>query len=125
MSQHSQGRISVTLMSGPQDGRTLEWDRPGSEEGDMTLTIGRREGCDIPLDFDTQVSRLHARIVYTPATHTFYLEDAGSRNGTFVGNERLTGRVPLQPGTLFRVGRTWLRVDPPRSAPEETNLDEE
>ncbi len=68
---------------------------------------------------------LHAKIVYTPATRTFYLEAAASRNGTFLGSDRLNGRVPLQPGTLFRVGRTWLRVDPPRSAPEETNLDEE
>ena len=124
MSQHSQGRISVTLMSGPQDGKTLEWDRPGSTDGYMTLTIGRREGCDIALDFDTQVSRLHARIVYIPATRAFYLEDAGSRNGTFLGNDKLTARAPLQPGTLFRVGSTWMRIDPPRSAPEETNLDE-
>ena len=102
----------------------MEWDRPGSTDGDMTLTIGRREGCDIPLDFDTQVSRLHARIVYIPATRAFYLEDAGSRNGTFVGNDKLTTRTALQPGTLFRVGRTWMRIDPPRPAPEETNLDE-
>jgi hypothetical protein len=48
-------------------------------------------------------------------TRTFCLEDAGSRNGTFVGSDRLTGRV----------GRTWLRVDPPCAALEETSLDEE
>jgi pSer/pThr/pTyr-binding forkhead associated (FHA) protein len=114
----SRGRITVTLMSGPLDGKTLEWDRPEGD-GDMVLTIGRREGCDISLDYDTQVSRIHARLVYSPASRAFYLEDAGSRNGTFVGSARLTERTSLEPGTLFRVGRTWLRVDPRRSMPEE------
>ncbi len=120
MGQGLKGRIAVTLMSGPLDGKTLEWDRP-EDENEMVLTIGRREGCDIPLDYDTQVSRIHARLVYSPASQSFYLEDAGSRNGTFVGSNKLTERTLLQPGTLFRVGRTWLRVDPARSAPEETD----
>ncbi len=118
------GRITVTYMSGPQDGKTLEWDFP---EGDaeMALTIGRRENCDISLDYDSQVSRLHARLVYVPAPHGFFLEDAGSRNGTFVGSDKVIGRVPVKPGTLFRVGRTWLRLDPLRGAPEDTSrLDE-
>jgi pSer/pThr/pTyr-binding forkhead associated (FHA) protein len=116
----SRGRITITLMSGPLDGKTLEWDRPDSAN-EMVLTIGRREGCDISLDYDTQVSRVHARLVYSPESHTFFLEDAGSRNGTFVGSARLTERTSLEPGTLFRVGRTWLRVDPSRSLSEDTD----
>jgi hypothetical protein len=115
----SRGRIAVTLMSGPQDGKTLEWDRP-EDDADMVLTIGRREGCDISLDYDTQVSRIHARLVYSPGNQRFYLEDAGSRNGTFVGSARLTERAALEPGTLFRVGRTWMRIDPSRPMPEDT-----
>jgi pSer/pThr/pTyr-binding forkhead associated (FHA) protein len=121
---NAKGRITVTFMSGPLDGKTLEWDRPDGER-EMVLTIGRREGCDIPLDYDTQVSRLHARIVYEPVSQGFSLEDAGSRNGTYLGSDRLTGRTSLQPGMLFRVGRTWLRIDPFRAAPQEPNADEE
>src|SRR5439155_6808012 len=73
LNPRSRGRITVTLMSGPQDGKTLEWDRP-EDDSEMVLTIGRREGCDISLDYDTQVSRIHARLVYSPLNQRFYLE---------------------------------------------------
>jgi hypothetical protein len=48
---------------------------------------------------------------------TFWLEDGGSRNGTFIEKqeEPINGRVSLRPGTLFRIGRTWLRLDVPLS----------
>jgi pSer/pThr/pTyr-binding forkhead associated (FHA) protein len=108
-------RVYATYMSGPLDGKTLSWELPHDAD-ELILTIGRREGCDILLDYDSQVSRLHARVIYNLPTDTFYLEDAGSRNGTFLGNERLTQRIHLLPGTLFRVGRTWLRIDPPRES---------
>ncbi len=121
--QHK-GRITVTYMNGPQDGKTLEWDFPDGG-AEMALTIGRRENCDIALDYDSQVSRLHARLLYIPPTQAFFLEDAGSKNGTFLGGDRLSGRVPVKPGTLFRVGRTWLRLDPLHGAPEELSGNDE
>ena len=53
--------ISITYMSGPLDGKTLRFDQP--DVGDeLTLSLGRREGCDIHLSFDNQASRLHARL---------------------------------------------------------------
>jgi hypothetical protein len=117
-SKKGKGRITVTYMSGPLDGKTLEWDCPRDDsETALTITIGRRTGCDIMLDYDSQVSRLHARLVYEPTSRTIFLEDAGSRNGTFLGGDKLTTRRPMEPGTLFRIGRTWLRLDPLRSAP--------
>ena len=120
-SKKGKGRITVTYMSGPLDGKTLEWDCPQDDsESEMALTIGRRTGCDIMLDYDSQVSRLHARLVYEPTSQAFYLEDAGSRNGTFLGGDKLTTRTPMEPGALFRIGRTWLRLDPLRSAPDGT-----
>jgi pSer/pThr/pTyr-binding forkhead associated (FHA) protein len=120
--------ISITYMSGPLDGKKLTFEQPGIGE-EKTIAIGRREGCDIHLAFDNQVSRLHARLgcVSVPTTSsdtasmphvlTFWLEDGGSRNGTFVEKEEdpLQGRVSLRPGTLFRIGRTWLRLDIPLS----------
>jgi pSer/pThr/pTyr-binding forkhead associated (FHA) protein len=115
----------------------LNFEQPESGE-ERVLLIGRREGCDIHLHFDSQASRLHAKlgIVSVPVTATesvadpfmlsFWLEDGDSRNGTFVEREKnpVKGRVSLRPGTLFRVGRTWLRLEVPISY-EEPPLDSE
>jgi pSer/pThr/pTyr-binding forkhead associated (FHA) protein len=120
--------ISITYMSGPLDGKKLNFEQPMVGE-ERVITIGRREGCDIHIPFDNQVSRLHAKlgIVSVPTTSsdsvtnpfilTFWLEDGGSRNGTYIEKEDSTvyGRVSLRPGTLFRIGRTWLRLDVPFS----------
>jgi pSer/pThr/pTyr-binding forkhead associated (FHA) protein len=48
---------------------------------------------------------------------SFWLEDEGSRNGTFVEKDKepVRSRVNLRPGSLFRIGRTWLRLDVPLS----------
>ncbi len=129
-----QSDISVTFMSGPLDGKSLKF--PPPEVGkETTLVIGRREGCDIYLPFDHQVSRIHARLIYSAprleilenlsddypseSLLMFWLEDVDSRNGTFIEKDDapIVGRVSLRPGTLFRIGRTWLRVDPPLSPP--------
>jgi pSer/pThr/pTyr-binding forkhead associated (FHA) protein len=118
--------VSITYMSGPYDGKTLNFEQP--EPGDeRVLLIGRREGCDIHLNFDSQASRIHARLgcasvmvtasesVDNPFMLSFWLEDGESRNGTYIEREKqpIRGRTSLRPGTLFRVGRTWLRLDVP------------
>jgi hypothetical protein len=117
-----EGQIAITFMSGPYDGKTEVWEVPeGASE--TVLTIGRREGCDIMLDYDSQVSRIHARLVHDEASGAYYLEDMNSRNGTFIGQDRIRGRVLLPPGDLFRIGRTWMRVERPGSiAAEDDDL---
>jgi S1-C subfamily serine protease len=52
---------------------------------------------------DTSVSRVHAEIVLT-AEGTVVVRDAKSRNGTYVGNERLSGERPLAKGDHIRLG---------------------
>ncbi|MCC7451893.1 MAG: FHA domain-containing protein [Anaerolineae bacterium] len=121
MAQRSR-KIAITFMSGPLDGKTLEWDTP-ADDSELVLSIGRLKDCDILLDYDSQVSRLHAKVIYNPATPAYYVEDAGSRNGTFIGEDKLSGRAELSPGTLFRVGRTWMRIDPPRVLLEASDKD--
>ena len=98
--------IAIGVMSGPRDGDVLHMDAAP----DMVLIIGRREDSDICLSYDNQVSREHASIVYDG--QSFWLEDLRSTNGTFLGDTRITGRVEIRPGQLFRVGRTWLRLEP-------------
>jgi pSer/pThr/pTyr-binding forkhead associated (FHA) protein len=125
---HDSGKISVTFMSGPLDGKVLDFEQP--EEGEqMIITIGRRDSCDIHLPFDNQVSRLHARLGCAarpmntetdpplPMLLSFWIEDSGSRNGTYIekDSDPIKERVHLRPGTLFRIGRTWLRLDVPLS----------
>ena len=120
--------ISITYMSGPLDGKTQRFEQPDTGD-ELIINIGRREGCDIHLPFDNQVSRLHARLgclaspvtasdsVAEPYVLSFWLEDMRSRNGTYLEREKepLRGRTNLRPGTLFRIGRTWLRLDVPLS----------
>jgi len=108
-------RVTVMIMSGPDDGREYQFRRadgagsPGPN-GSWVLTLGRRDDCDLYLLFDTQVSRLHARLIGMPDGR-WLLEDSGSRNGTFVGKRRIDGQTELEPGVLFRIGRTWLRLE--------------
>ena len=125
--RRKRGEISITFMSGPLDGKTLIFDQP--EIGDQSvISIGRRDTCDIHLPFDNQVSRLHARLGCVassvsdsqsslPALLSFWLEDSNSRNGTYVEKDPdpLQERAHMRPGTLFRIGRTWLRLDVPLS----------
>lgn len=131
MKRRMKKELSITFMSGPQDGKKLSFEQPEPGE-ERVLHIGRREGCDLYLPFDNQVSRLHARLgcvsvsvtasesVTSPYVLTFWLEDAGSRNGTFVEREKdaVKERTSLRPGSLFRIGRTWMRLDVPLSYEE-------
>ncbi len=114
--------IAIGLMSGPQDGAVLNFETLLQGDADTAITIGRREGCDVCLNYDSQVSREHAIISYDGAH--FWLEDTGSTNGTFVGEDKINGRVEVQPGDLFRVGRTWLRIEPSVSFPS-SNIDDD
>src|SRR5690606_2913792 len=70
---------------------------------------------DLCLRNDTFVSRNHANLIWRDAG--WWLEDKDSTNGTFLENnndffidERVRGSVPIELGQLFRVGRTWLRI---------------
>jgi two-component system, cell cycle response regulator len=62
--------------------------------------IGRHPSCQIVID-DAGVSRKHARV--TLRNDEFWLEDLGSRNGTFIDGKRLE-RKHLQDGVLIQVG---------------------
>jgi DNA-binding winged helix-turn-helix (wHTH) protein len=53
------------------------------------------------------VSRHHAVIRVAGATAT--IEDCGSKNGTFVGDDRVEGRRELSAGDDIRLGQAWLR----------------
>src|SRR5208283_4875069 len=66
-----------------------------------TMEIGRDPQCDIPVN-NLIVSWRHARITRTP--EGTYVEDLGSRNGTYVGGLRVSGRVLVRPGQEIGLG---------------------
>lgn len=70
-------------------------------------TIGR-EHCDVILD-DGEVSRTHATVRLSGGSAT--IEDAGSRNGTFVNDKRIEGPAQLRVGDIVRIGGVEWRYD--------------
>jgi pSer/pThr/pTyr-binding forkhead associated (FHA) protein len=112
--------VSVTVMSGREDGRIFHLHL---ENGDSlasgivsTIHIGRSEDNEICLLYDTFVSRYHAYIHWKD--ERWWLEDNNSTNGTSVETtnqreETIKGKGPveIQPGQLFRIGRTWLCLE--------------
>lgn len=85
---------------GQQELRVLSPDRE-------RLTIGRRPDCDVPLSWDTEVSRAHALLERLGGQWTV-LDDGLSRNGTFVNGSRVYGRQPLHDRDRLCCGETAL-----------------
>jgi FHA domain-containing protein len=71
----------------------------------VQASVGRRETADLVLDWDEQVSRLHAQFERVEQDWTV-VDDGLSRNGTFVNGERLSGRRRLSDGDSLRFGAT-------------------
>ncbi|RRC95416.1 FHA domain-containing protein FhaB/FipA [Schaalia canis] len=71
------------------------------------ITIGRSPSSSLVLE-DEYASSRHARL--SPGEGGWWIEDLGSRNGTFVDDERLTEPRPLAPGTTVRIGQTTLEL---------------
>jgi pSer/pThr/pTyr-binding forkhead associated (FHA) protein len=90
------------------------------EEGISALWVGRGESADLRLDWDEEVSALHAQIEVVRDECTL-LDDGLSRNGSFVGGQRVDGRRRLRDGDALRFGRTAVLFRRPgEGAPEAT-----
>jgi len=94
----------------PRDAFLLTWDgvawsevirlRPG-----QTITIGRSTNNRVVID-DEACSRNHCEIFC--ASGVWRLRDPGSRNGTLLRGQRISGDVPLAGGDLICIGERWL-----------------
>jgi pSer/pThr/pTyr-binding forkhead associated (FHA) protein len=58
----------------------------------------------------TTVSRRHARVVVDADGVT--IEDLGSRNGTWLADQPLTGRAPVREGDAIRLGSARFTYRP-------------
>lgn len=86
------------------------------------LWVGRSPSADLHLEWDSEVSSLHAQLEM--ARHECTLVDDGlSRNGSFVNGERVSGRRHLRDGDTLRFGETLvLYRKPGEGGPDSTVL---
>jgi pSer/pThr/pTyr-binding forkhead associated (FHA) protein len=73
------------------------------------VNIGRGDYNDVVIS-DPSVSTMHAKLQRREAI--WILTDLGSTNGTFVEGERLTGEMPLSPGTTLKFGDVSALFEP-------------
>jgi hypothetical protein len=92
--------VTLVVTEGQMVGTSLPLGRQG-------VLIGRGPDCTLVLDDEFASSR-HARIF--PRAEGWFVEDQGSRNGTMVGGVKITGAVPVESGSVIRIGRTTLEL---------------
>jgi hypothetical protein len=112
---------AVPQPAGPARGRKAKaktWRlvlvEPKTEAGasyavDDEITLGRGGGCTVPLAFDTFVSQVHARAFERDGA--LWVEDLGSRNGTYVNGTPVHEPTRIEKGARVQVGETVLEVE--------------
>ncbi len=90
-------------------GARLRIIEPPAQEGEVyplgeELTVGRGGGCGIVLPDDHFVSTVHARLFRRG--DDVFVEDLGSRNGTFVNGETVAAPTRLRRGDRVQFGQT-------------------
>lgn len=92
----------LVFLTGAREGELVRLD-PGE-----SVVLGRSKSCELFVD-DEGISRRHARVTHV-ASELVELEDLDSRNGTFVGDERIRKRR-LGLDEIMRLGaRTVIKL---------------
>ena len=85
----------------------IDGQKPRTTPLEGSTTLGRGVECELRLD-DTYASQQHARIFDRGGS--WYVEDLGSTNGTFVNEQKLVAPAMLTPGDKIRVGTTIVEL---------------
>lgn len=93
-------RLRIKLPSGRQKSITLK---------KKHVTIGRDSSCDVKIN-DPEISRNHACLKIHP-NEEVSITDLGSSNGTYLRNSPITQETVVSPGTIVRMGNTYLSVE--------------
>jgi len=88
----------------------------------QTYVMGRGESSDVIVE-DLSCSRSHAQITVAVATDAAFLEDLGSRNGSYLNGELVRGRVGLPERARIRLGSSVFLVEL-KDSRQEINLAE-
>lgn len=102
------------MTRGDQEGARLQYEGEGGVRREVALspeqsrlTLGRSTQADVAFPGDHEVSRLHAAVEWMGG-HWTIVDDGLSRNGTYIGGDRLTGRRRLRHGDTIRIGSSLL-----------------
>jgi pSer/pThr/pTyr-binding forkhead associated (FHA) protein len=88
-------------------------------DGRTELWIGRAPSADITIDWDREVSKLHAHLEVVGDDCTL-VDDGLSTNGSYVNEERVSGRKRLSDCDIVRTGRTRILFRAPGPKGEST-----
>jgi len=112
-------QVDIMIMSGAWDGTLFSFSSEAGhgvwENGAWAIRIGRDADNDLCLKEDEFSSRHHARLLCW--RDGLQLQDQESRNKTYIDmgeDDKPLERgatAALQLGQLFRVGRTWMRIE--------------
>ncbi len=72
-----------------------------------SITVGRAATCDLVVA-DNYVSNVHARIYLRDGS--YWLEDLGSTNGTYMNRARVSVPTAFGPGDEVRMGKATLEL---------------
>ena len=81
-------------------------------------TIGRHPDQHVQI-LDRVVSKEHALVTF--ANNAYWLQDMGSRNGTFINGTRITGKTRLRDRETITLGSTQLQFIETGAGPGETS----
>ncbi|BCM92915.1 hypothetical protein IAD21_04799 [Abditibacteriota bacterium] len=116
-------RIIFRHLSGSKTNQVEEFPADSNPE----LIFGRDDTAQVKYDpaRDDLVSRQHAKVVRDPSSPgAYFIEDLGSRNGTFLNKQRLSGRAAIAPGDVVQFGpggpEFQFDLDPRPSMPART-----
>jgi pSer/pThr/pTyr-binding forkhead associated (FHA) protein len=98
-----------------QDGRQVIFLLPRDR---WRLTVGRKQGSDVWLGWDFEVSRAHALLEQVGEVWTL-VDDGLSSNGSFVNGQRVVGRQRLRQGDRLCFGNSQLLFHDPGPAESE------
>jgi pSer/pThr/pTyr-binding forkhead associated (FHA) protein len=93
---------TLAVLEGPLAGTTVEL-------AASPILLGRAQEATLVLE-DDYASGRHARLF--PQGTRWFLEDLGSTNGTFLGENQLTRAQPVEPGQKIRIGKTVMELRP-------------
>lgn len=81
---------------------------PGSRlDIDAVTTIGRSPTNTISLE-SAYISTEHTRVIYRD--RSLWVEDLGSKNGTYVNGQRITAPVAVRPNDILQVGDVKFKI---------------
>ena len=78
---------------------------------DVETVAGRSPDNLIALEFNG-ISRMHFKIISYDENVKHTVEDCGSKNGTFVNNQQISGAHNLQKGDIIKVGNIAMKYLP-------------